>query len=797
MFEFGAQSKWIWLPEREKYGDDKAVLAFFRKEFYLDAARLSEKKRECRIRISADSRYKLYVNGRFAEYGPAKGDDKVRYYDTVNIGPFLTEGWNVIAVEVLRYPAGHNTGNQSVFRAENPGLYLEELTEAAKEPMLQTWQDLNRDAKQIADGGRLGITADDSYVCRLAEDFEIVPEAAGFAPLQIMEQRTGEAQMQGWKLSGYDASGWQAARIYNAFDMNRAVVPGNLEARPIPFMYREKKTFSGVKEIRASASGREAWEALICAGRAVTVPPFSKEIVEFDAGAEECGFLSLKMAGGAGAQVTILCAEAYATDVHIMPDGQRITTKTDRCDSVHGELAGFSDVYRVGGFGSADAPEIYEPFWFRTFRFVRLAVETGEQALTVEGFDFEETGYPLVVRSQVETSDASMADIWEISLRTLQRCMHETYVDCPFYEQLQYAMDARSEILYTYSISMDDRLARSCMESFRRSQRYDGLLNCSSPNCEPNVIPGFSIYYILMLYDHMMYFGDRDFLKRHLGCVDGILNYFDGKLEERGLVGTVGGVLMEHRYWSFIDWTKQWNETTGVPTAVKRGPVTMESLLYLLGLMAGEKILDYVGRTSTAQEYRSRAEAVKTAIQTYCMDEDGLVMDGPGVREYSQHGQVFAILTGLVPKEQGREMLRKTLEDTETFAQCSVAMAYYLFRALEETGLYEYADAKWDIWRQMKAMNLTTCVEDGVNGRSDCHAWGALALYELPSVVLGVRPAAPGYEKIRIAPQTGRLDAASGDVVTKKGIVHVEWSRNDNGGIELDCQTPPGVTIVK
>lgn len=797
MFEFGAQSKWIWIPEAEKYGSDKAVLAHFRKEFYLDAGLASEKKRECVIRISADSRYKLYVNGRFVEYGPAKGDDKVRYYDTVNIGPHLTEGQNVIAVEVLRYPAGHNAGNHSVFRAEKPGLYLEEVTEGTKEPTLQTWQDMKRDAAHIAGGGRIGITADTSYACRMAEHFEIVPEAAGFAPLQIAEKRAGEADMQGWKLPGFDDSGWQRAEIYNAFDMNRAVVPGNLMARPIPFMYRKKKKFSGVKEVRESASGRKAWDDMLCGGGAVTVPPFTKEIVELDAGEEECGFLSLKMAGGAGAHVTVLCAEAYAADVHTMPDGQKMLTKSDRCDSVHGKLIGYSDSYLAGGFGSIDAPEIYEPFWFRTFRFVRLEVETREEALTVISFDFEETGYPLAVLSKVETSDASMEYIWEISLRTLCRCMHETYVDCPFYEQLQYAMDARSEILYTYSISMDDRLARSCMESFRRSQRYDGLLNCSSPNCEPNVIPGFSIYYILMLYDHMMYFGDKDFLKRHLGCMDGILNFFDGKLDERGLVGVLGGVLMEHRYWSFIDWTTQWNETAGVPTAVKRGPVTMESLLYILGLMAGAEILDYVGRTSAAEEYRGRADAVRAALRKFCMDESGLVTDGPGVREYSQHGQVFAILAGLVSKKQGRDMLQKTLEDTETFAQCSVAMMYYLFRALEETGLYEYTDEKWGIWRQMKAMNLTTCVEDGVTGRSDCHAWGALALYELPSVVLGVRPAAPGYGKIRIAPQTGRLNAASGDVATKHGIVHVAWSKKDDGGIELDYQAPSGIAVVK
>ena len=38
------------------------------------------------------------------------------------------------------------------------------------------------------------------------------------------------------------------------------------------------------------------------------------------------------------------------------------------------------------------------------------------------------------------------------------------------------------------------------------------------------------------------------------------------------------------RFWSFIDWAVEWENTTGIPPAVLKGPVTMESLLYILGL---------------------------------------------------------------------------------------------------------------------------------------------------------------------------------------------------------------------
>ena len=154
-----------------------------------------------------------------------------------------------------------------------------------------------------------------------------------------------------------------------------------------------------------------------------------------------------------------------------------------------------------------------------------------------------------------------------------------------------------------------------------------------------------------------------------------------------------------------------------------------------------------------------------------------MIQDGPGIDEYSQHCQVFAVLTDTIGAEQGKENLLKTILNKQEYAQCTVAMAYYLYRALEKCDLYEYTDELWDIWRDMIKNNLTTCVEDPVGQRSDCHAWGALALYELPAVILGVRPTKPGFEEMEVKPVPGKLDWAEGEVITPKGIVEVAWKK--------------------
>lgn len=155
--------------------------------------------------------------------------------------------------------------------------------------------------------------------------------------------------------------------------------------------------------------------------------------------------------------------------------------------------------------------------------------------------------------------------------------------------------DAAPKLIFNIAmadaISADDRLARQAMEAFRRSQRPDGLINADAPTVKSNVIPAFSIYYLLMVHDHMMYFGDKALAKRHLPAIDGILGFFDRNLSEQGPVGKSGGPIMRHRYWSFIDWAGVWD--SGVPAATGKGSgsVTMESLLYLDGL---QKLLSWL-----------------------------------------------------------------------------------------------------------------------------------------------------------------------------------------------------------
>lgn len=125
-----------------------------------------------------------------------------------------------------------------------------------------------------------------------------------------------------------------------------------------------------------------------------------------------------------------------------------------------------------------------------------------------------------------------------------------------------------------------------------------------------------------------MYFGDKQLLEDHLPTVFEILNYFHLNREEKGYVAKIGGLNGSDANWSFIDWTPEWDDTTGVPAAVKYGPVTMESLLYVMGLQYTSAILDYLGQAEQAALYLSRAEEVQKSVCRYCTGQNGMLQDG-------------------------------------------------------------------------------------------------------------------------------------------------------------------------
>lgn len=225
MEEYKKDSNWIWSPFWDAQDKECPRIMLFRKSVEL-------KENPCwgKIKISADTRYKLYVNGSLAETGPSRGDPQVWFYDTVDLLPFLKKGMNQISVSVLRYPEDPQKGNHGMFRTPVPGLYA---------------------VGEIADmeGEKYDISADASWKCRIDRSVHFYREEERFAPLVIHEHAAGNPEVFGWKNIAYDDSRWERAKPYMKKLAPQAVSPGNLKPRNIPYMYRKSARFKSLSLI--------------------------------------------------------------------------------------------------------------------------------------------------------------------------------------------------------------------------------------------------------------------------------------------------------------------------------------------------------------------------------------------------------------------------------------------------------------------------------------------------------------------------------------------------------------------
>ena len=103
-------------------GSDNQIY-YFKKEFDLKVVK------EARVDVSAQARYKLYVNGALAGFGPCKGTREKTFFDTIDVTNYLKVGKNQLYVEVLQLASTDMEGKMSpiegVLRVSYPLLALE------------------------------------------------------------------------------------------------------------------------------------------------------------------------------------------------------------------------------------------------------------------------------------------------------------------------------------------------------------------------------------------------------------------------------------------------------------------------------------------------------------------------------------------------------------------------------------------------------------------------------------------------------------------------------------------------
>ena len=583
--------------------------------------------------------------------------------------------------------------------------------------------------------------------------------------------------IKNWAGATYDDAAWPAAGVLDhgkpkgvADAFGWMLVPSS-----IPQMER---TVLRIPVLR-KADGISAPPSFPRTKTAVTIPANTTVTLLLDQTYLTNAYLTLNFSNGKGAAISIGYAESLFTSIN----GYN-TVKGNRND-VDGKIfAGRKDSLLSDG----SRGQTFTTLYWRTYRYVQLHIKTKDDPLLIDDIYGTFTGYPFQQNAKLETSDPEMQQMLDIGWRTARLDAIETYMDCPYYEQLQYIGDSRIQTMVSYYNSGDDRLARNAINLMDHSRIAEGLTLSRHPSYSPQIISTFSLWYIGVLHDYWMYRPDSNFVKDKLQGERSVLDFF-GKYQQKD------GSLKNTPYWTFVDWAdgKKWHN--GMPPKGKSGGSAVLDLQLLLAYQMAADMESKIGMPAYAKLYREKATQLKQTIRDKYWDAAGMIYaDDEDKDVFSQHANSLAILAGVVKPLEEMALCKKILSDT-ALTQCSIYFKYYMHQALVKGGLGNDYMSWLGIWRKNIADGLTTWAEisDLAHTRSDCHAWGASPNIEFYRTILGIDSYAPGFNKIKIEPHLGELKNASGEIPHPNGKVFVSYVESSSVW-QISIALPPKTT---
>jgi len=784
---FVNSASWIWsaegthaAPSPENATPSHYQVRYFRRTFQVaDPAAAT-----LRVDLSADSRYLFFCNGVFIGRGPAKGDVNHHFYDSFDLSAHLRAGTNVLAAIVLDMSrVAHRPallGAPCSVMTYAGGFVLEGAVRGAAGEALTDLQ-TNAEWRVAVDRGHRFQNENTTF--------------EGY--LGYFEHRLSALIPENWAGVEFDDSAWPAATVLFKAELigNRRdpASPYGLMPRMIPML--EEGAPASYPDAYAAGGGAvpPAWRKLLAEGAPLMLAPGEKIDLVLDMGVLTTAFPHLSVSGGAGSVVRLTYAEALrlpwnTPGAKLMGKPQPLANlashfadeSTGWTFDRRGKVTGWCDIWEPSG-----RAEIFEPLHWRAFRYVGLRITVGREPLTLRAVQQRFTAYPYRVIATFESSDRALDKIWQVGLHTMRMCSHETFEDCPHYEQMQYAGDTMITSKLAMFTTGDYRLSRQALYQFDWSRLSDGLTQARFPSRLLQVIPAWSIHWITSLKDYFQCTGDRATLKELLPGVRAVLDWYRRHTDASGLPAKLP-------YWNITDWCPWWPR--GVVPGADEGATCIHSAQFINALDETAWMLRHSGGGAEAGALTAEAAALRArAHALFWSEPEGLYLDRPGGPEVSQYANAWAVVAGFAG-ERERGILMRRFPNDEKLAPGSFFWWHMGFTALAKCGAYDSMPDHLGPWHESIGYGLSAFVEENSYWRSLCHAWSAHPVLEFQQRILGVTPAEPGFARAGIVPHRCGLSHASGSVCTPRGLIEVAW-KVENGRFVLTGRTPASIPV--
>lgn len=723
-------------------------VVMFRKTF-----ELKQKPKQFVVHISADNRYKLYVNGKLASIGPQLSDWRHWRYETVDLAPYLMEGQNTLAAEVVNWGPDRFFGIMSIrtaFMMQGEG----DMEQVVNTSASGGWKAMpNKSYSPKHPNWIFNVDITDFYATNPGDSVHLYhyPEK--------------------WTEASFNDADWKPTKwLWNISNENEGGFYWLLKPRTTPQVVQHKMRFPKIVRTEGIPFRKDMFDGKT----EVVISPQTKATILLDYGTETIGFPELLLSGGKDAQVSIRYSEnLFNKDL----------SRGDRAETGGKFIRGLRDIIIADGRNQF----LFSPLWYRAFRYVQIDVEAKSEKLILHDYYNMATASPMPERGKFTCDNPVYMKIDEICRRTAAICTQDNLMSDAYYEQMMYVGDSRVHALVNLYISGQNIWLRNAIEQFDYSRMPDGNITSCYPLKSTFVHPTFTLVWVDMLHDFMMYCNDRQFIAQYVQSVRNSLAWFERNLQPNGLVGKPAGSY-------FVDWySEDAFAGVGIYPASANGNSAVVTLHYAATLIRASELFEYLGLKGEAIAYRNQAEKVKQDVITACWDSARqLFAENPDKQFFDERANIMAIAALALDADGQRKLFARCIDD-KTISKPAYYFRFNHFVEMRRLGMGEYLDNVLDIWKDLLPLHLTTTPERIARQRSDAHPWSASPSMAFINVVAGITPAEPEYKSVSIEPSLGTLNSVKATYPHYLGDINIDLKKTKDNGIEGMIELPKGL----
>jgi hypothetical protein len=764
-------AKWIWYPMERCLAN---TVILFRK-----IIKLNDRPVKALGYILADSRYKLTVNGKRVQWGPAPCDPRWMEADPLDLSDYLSIGENVVACSVLYFGHGDGTSPMGM-----PGFIFKLDIEGANGITMQMVSD-NSWQSCIARSWRPG-----NYKRWFLRSFQ--------------EEFDSRLYPFGWDMPGYTLNkSWVASNIYGTHGDKPSVcnntpdylweISGDknicsIRARSVPLMRETIIDGFTLREAAWVFWKRPAEDYF----ESITPEAFD---YEWGRAAEEIqqGKWRIDNREDRAVVVTFECKEqivGWPNFTIDAPEGTIVEMLVHESHRPGGPVFLNSHFNSWTRFICNEGENNFETFDFESYRWIQFHIRNYNRPVTIKNIAVRRRMFPWKHSPEIFINDKILQRLINASINTLYNCAQDTIVDGMARERQQYSGDGSHQLHAIYYAFGDTQLPARFVNTFGQGLGTDGVFMDSWPAFDRlarvmerqmqltgwGPIVDHSVGFCFDSWYYFLYTGKIDALKETYPRLLLFFNFLKKSVKEDGLI-PVEGLGMPSVWMDHLAYKQQRHKQCAFNLYVA---AMCQNALGQLCVEFGNK-----NWSNEITDFGKQLE--KSCIRKY----------------WDSVKKVFVCNLPWVGEEKEIRYCDRSLATSIIYNQCPYNNYQNALKILSECpenlGLSYPCNAIWRYWALAKAKAIQIVINDFRKrwGSMDSvienntlqefwdvthdsgYQWSHCAVAPLIMIyhgILGILPVKPGFEKCKITPQPGDLEELKMFAHTVKGPIQFEMT---------------------